>query len=675
MRTHHNIKRSYSKMHLLTVLILSILFGEMGYAQTLESKAYPAGNYIFCGKELPKAFSYIIEKQENNSQWKPVAQLKAPVNLAECRARIMALPVVVASVTQIQPAVTEFVWNRINKPNSTLDSLYAYCYDPRYQFVAGVGWFDDGIKQPGTYKYRVSMLNKAGVKTLKTEVSVVFPAKPLQAKAIPLRFKLNPSSVSLSYDVGNDKIVTGLKLFRSLYLQKDFKETSPYLMFTTEKEKMVASLTDNNVINGLTYSYVAVPYDGLGNIGAASDTVNVYYVAKPVDIGMITEFTAEPVPERTGNLLKWKYRQGAYVNTVEVYRSTTYDGNYVKLASLGPKETEYFDAALIQPATTYFYYLMINSGVGNSLPSARIPVILEGKKANVIPPQDLTLTKKGNVVTLKFRKVGMDVRGYYVYRADGYRAPLSQLPRMLLSTDSLLNYNDTLPVSVRSSVYSYAVASINTSYNISPMSSRVNTVFSGGQLPVPADLNGIVQNNQVMLVWSDAASNNAAITGYEIYRKTIFNDKEETPEKLIASTNFSKNNFEDKSILPGRDYTYRVRCITADASDASSFSLPYSVFIPTESIMPPGQVSVISSTGKILLRWTLPMTENIQSVQIYRAVENQKETLLKSLDAKAESYEDTTAKKGTMYYYFITIKYKNGLESKPTDALSAKLSQ
>ena len=653
------------------VLIIGTLL-QTAYAQSFTSKAYPTGIFIFCGKEIPKNFSYLIEKQNGNAQWVSVAELKAPTNIADCNARIMFLPSSVAAVTQIQTAVTEFVWNRINKPKSTLDTLFAYGFDPRYQYVAGTAWFDEDVKKAGTYKYRISKLNKTGETSLQSEISVTFPSKKLDVKVVPLRYKLNPSNISISYDVANNKNVVGLKLFRGNYLQKNFKEISSEIMFTSEKGKMIALATDNNVTNGFTYSYIAIPYDGLGNFGSPSDTVNVYYVSKPADIGMVTDFTVTPNMEKAGNLLKWKYRKSAYVNLVEIFRSISYNGTYKKIASLGANQTEYFDNADVQPTVTYFYYIVINNGIGNSLPSARVPAILQGNKQNLIPPQDVTLTKKGNVVSLNFRRVGKDVRGYYVYRADGYNAELQQLPRMLLSMDDVLTYNDTLPSSVNSSIYSYAVASVNTSYNISPMSNRVNTSYSGGRLPVPTNLNGKYLNKKVMLVWNDVSSYNNAISSYQIFRKTLLNDKVEKTEEVIANVGFLNNSYEDVTVLPGRDYIYRVRCLAADTADVSSFSLPCSVFIPKDEIMPVSEISAVSAENKILLRWTLPLVENIQSVQIFRAAENEKETLIKSLSSTTESFDDITAQKGIMYYYFITLKYKNGLESKPTDAVSAK---
>jgi len=106
-------------------LVLLVCFAIVAVAvkgQTATGKAYPTGNFLFCGKELPKKFSYLIEKQIDN-QWKPVAELKTPVNAAECKMRLMSLPPVVASITKVDPVVSEFVWDRIQKPGSTLDSL------------------------------------------------------------------------------------------------------------------------------------------------------------------------------------------------------------------------------------------------------------------------------------------------------------------------------------------------------------------------------------------------------------------------------------------------------------------------------------------------------------------------------------------------------------------------
>lgn len=642
-------------------------------AQSYSGKAYATGNFIFCGKELPKNFSYLVEKKSEKGDWISVAELKAPVNLSECRARLSLLPKVVASVSAFDSETADFIWEKIKKSSATLDSLYAHSGDPRFQYTVGVGWFDDGLKTPGTYQYRISRLSKSGGRTPIGETKVVFPAKPFEAEAIPLRYKINLGNIEISYDMTDIKNTVGLKLYRSIYQKTAFKEIGVKTLFTNEKGKMVAVLNDDDVKTGLTYSYVAVPYDGLGNMGKRAETVNVYFVTKQADVGLITQFTVTPQPEKGGNLLKWDYNQAGFVSSVEVYRSTSYEKDYRRVVSLPSTQKEYFDEENLAPSIAYYYYLVLNNGQGNSMPSTRVPAILQGKRENFIPPQDLSLTRNGNVVKLQFRRVGYDVRGYYVYRANGYSSELHQLPRMIHSTDSLVVYTDTLPLSNRSSVYSYAVASINTSYNISPVSNRVNTVFSGGQLPVPDKLNAMLENDEVRLVWNDVSGLNSALSAYEVYRKTVNNENETEPEKLLETVNFMTNSIKDNTVLPGKKYIYRVRSIGADAGDASSFSLPYSIYMPTSGLLPPGEVSAIASSQKVTLKWTLPLSEDIESVLLYRAAENEKATLLKTLDAKAESYDDASVKKGTIYYYFVVIKYKNGLESKPTDSVSAKV--
>ena len=149
-----------------------------------ESKAYQTGIFVFCGKEIPKSFSYIIEKKTGTNTWKPVAELKAPESEAACKASLMQLPAVIEAVTPVSQSTIAFVWEKIKK-SVTVDSLYAYSTDPRYQYVAGTGWFDDGIRDAGIYSYRIKRLNKNGTMSQISDISVSFPAKQPELKAAP----------------------------------------------------------------------------------------------------------------------------------------------------------------------------------------------------------------------------------------------------------------------------------------------------------------------------------------------------------------------------------------------------------------------------------------------------------------------------------------------------------
>ncbi len=643
---------------------------QLSYSQN-NSRAYKTGIFVFCGKELPKNFSYLIEKKSPDNKWIPVAQLKSPQSELECKASLMQLPATIAAITPVDQSTIAFLWNRIQH-STVIDSLFLYSTDPRYQYMAQTAWFDEGIKNAGMYAYRIKRLNKDGSMSVLNEVSVQFPSQQSVSNISPVRFKINEKSISISYEVTNPEKAIGIKLYRSLYLRNDFSEIPAKMIYTSQKDKMVAVLTDPLPVKGLTYSYMAQAYDDLANIGKMSDTLNINFVAKASDIGLITNFKITPQPDKAGNLLKWDFNNGVNVNTIDVYRSDEYNGNYTLIASVNPTKREYFDSRNLQPAVVYFYYIAINTGIGSSLPSPRAPAILEGKVPNTIEPQDLTLTKNGNIVSLHFRNIDRDSRAYYIYRGDGYRAELYQLPRMLLSTESLLTYTDTLPQSHNAAVYSYAVASVNTSYNISPLSNRVSVSYSGGRLPVPYDVNTVIDNKKIIVTWADATKSHSGLTGYRVFRKTSFKYNVENQEKLIAETGLTNNSFVDSLVIPQRYYTYRVQCVGEDSTDIGSMSQAAGILYHGEVLLQPGNVSVIPSEKKIILKWTLPIAENLVGTQIYRSIEGGKPTLIKETDATTESFEDTTAKVGTLYYYIMVIKYNNNLTSKPTNAVGAK---
>jgi fibronectin type 3 domain-containing protein len=657
---------------IVAVLIVFVMYSGLS-AQSINGKAYKTGNYVFCGKELPKHFSYLIEKKlSTDTIWHTVAELKSPINEEGCKAAIMDLPPAIASLTVVEDPAIHFFWQRL-QTSFVADSLYSYALDPRYQSAAGIAWFDNNIKQPGNYQYRINKLNKSGSKTLVNDVTITFPDNSFNGSLRAARFQLAGNSIDISYEVNDSLNTAGVKIYRSLFKQNKFIEINPSLLFTKQKNRIVALVTDASVIKGLTYSYYAIPFDALGNPGRTTDTLNIYNVSKQADIGIITSFEAIPVTEPHGIELKWIYKSNLNTTSIEVFRSSSYDGAYTNIASLSPAATHYFDASKLKPAITYYYYIVINNGYGNSLPSARTPAILKGNKRNFLPPQNLTLSRKENVVTLTFHRLDRDTRGYYVYRADGYIAPLQQLPRILLSTDSIATYNDTLPKTATPAVYSYAVASVNTSYNISPQSERVNVRFSGGMLPIPNRVNAMLNQKSIFVTWENMSNFNSAVTGYKIYRRSDVKDHETEPEKVIATTANIANSYTDTLLIDGRHYSYRVQSVGLDSTDVSSLSMPAGVLFPERLPLQPGLVSAIAASTKILLKWTLPADESLSKIKIYRATENQQAELMKELSPPSEMYEDTSVQPGTMYFYYVITVNKKGKESNPTDAVSAKL--
>jgi len=659
------------------ILFLLFIIAATGVtAQNFKSKAYKTGNYIFCGSELPRHFSYLIEKKsDNKNEWVSVAELHAPKNEAECESALLRLPGVMASLTIIDQTQTKKLWQLTQKA-TVLDSLYSYAFDPRYQSVAGCAWFDEGIVKSGDYQYRIYKLAKSGEKTLLNEIKISFPGSPFGGTLQAVNFKLNETSINISYTLSDTINTAGVKLYRSLFKQNKFSEIPANIIFTKVKGKITALMTDASVATGVTYSYLAAPYDALGNIGVQTkDTLNIYNLVKPSDIGIVEKFDAEPNVEKRGVDLKWKLKSSLYITSIDIYRSATYSGSYVKIASVGAKETEYFDDNKIKPATAYYYYILINTGYGNNLPSARVPVILKGNKQNLFPPQNLTISRKGRIVTLKFRRLGHEIHGYYIYRANGYVADLVQLPDMMLSKDSLLTYYDTLPLSANPSVYSYAVASVNTSYNISPLTDRISVQYSGGMLPVPSKVNAMLLGKSAFITWDNVSEQNAAVSAYYVFRSLVDENNKSDELKRIAVNSYEENSYTDTTVVEGKHYRYSVQCIGIDSTDTGSISTAAGIEIPELLPLQPGSVTAFGSDKKIMIQWDIPGDNSIAGFNIYRAVANQEATSLKQISADTNQYEDSSVKANQVYFYYIKSVNKAGKESIPSDEVSAKILQ
>lgn len=660
-------------MRKLFLLFIVVNISAMACAQSFKSKSYKTGIYVFCGNELPKRFSYIIEKKTPaDTAWKIIAELKAPKSEADCRKTMLSLPASIASFTNIQDREIKKLWQQIQSAR-TLDSLYAFGLDPRFQYAAGCVLLDENVPAHGIYQYRISKLERNGTKTLVNEERVNFPSNSYNCKLTPVKFKPGEENIRITYAVSDTFNTAGIKLYRSKYEEKKFSEIPSNVFFTNENNRLVAQVTDAGTVPGITYTYVGVPVDALGNEGTPADTLHIYNIVKPSDVGLIQKFDVTPKEKERGNLLEWKLKTDKGIASVDVYRSQTYDGTYKKLISLTPKESKYFDDKDLTPSKASFYYILVNNGYGNSLPSARIPAILQGNKQNLFPPQNITAARNGKIVKLTFLKLEPDTRGYYIYRATGYTAPLKQMQRMLLSSDSLLTYIDTLPESNLPEVYSYAVADINNSYNISPLSERVSVQTSGSNLPAPSGVAAIYRGNNVFVTWKDVSIINPSVTGYKLYRvESDEEGKEKGMPYVITETN-GENLFTDTKISEGIRYHYYVQTIGLDTADVSSLSRNASILIPEQTTINPGNVTAIAAQNKIVIKWDLPADSSLNRIRVYRAVSNQKATLIKDLPATEKQFEDTTVEVNTMYYYFITTVNSQNKESKPTSAVSAKV--
>ena len=664
--------------HIIFIFNIALLFsitflsGASLSAQSPSGRAYPTGIYIFCGREIPRNFHYLIEKKEAGGQWTPAAQLRAPQNAAALQTGLLNLPPSIKQNMPLPLDLSDFLFTQQSK-SMTIDSLYFYASDPKILAAVGCGWFDDGLSAPGTYQYRVSRVYPSGAVEL-GQLSQRFPQNNYEGTLNILQFRPQENVVTLYYGLSDTTATYSLKLYRSGFLENNYKEVPSTTVYENLNGQMVAVTQDEGVAKGMVYSYMAIPYDHLGNMGRPSDTINVYNLIKTADIGYIW-MNALAEKEKRGVNLSWKVDTDFYIQGFELYRSNDYNTGYERIVTLPAGTLSYLDTN-IDPAESYFYFVVMNNGFGGSVPSARVAVILEGSNPNVLPPQGLTISLRENLVELSFQSIESDTRSYQIYRGEGYTGELSLIAAFEAGdavSDATVTFVDTLALTVHPQIYSYAVADVNTSYNVSPLSNRVSIQFSGGMLPIPSITEAQLRGDEVLVIWNDLSGQNAFVAGYNVWRSAQ-NSQGATVEEpqMVATLPHHINSYTDTLLTPDTQYRYVLESFSLDG-EKSSQSLHAGVTVPPKFPLPPGQISAIPSPDRVMLRWDNPLDPTITGIRIYRSTLEEPASLLTTLTADHITFEDRTAKKGVQYFYYIATVNDRGKESKPDEPVSARI--
>ena len=645
----------YTLIALLTALPLT--------AQKPSARAYPNGIYLSCGTEIPHNFSYLVEKAGPSGAWETVAELRAPATAAALKANLLGLPLFFKNSMPLPTNQSDFIFERLQKSLIT-DSLFAYALDPKVLAAVGCGWFDDGLTGSGTHQYRISKVNASGTLPLAT-IQQTFPQEnPYKGTLYTMRFIPEGESVTIFYGLTDTLSTYHIKLYRSRLQENDFSETSANTGYTTLREQTVAVVQDETATKGLAYSYVAIPYDALGHMGTPSDTIHIYNLTKDADIGFPENLRAVADKEKQGVSISWSIRSDMYVLGYELYRSSFYDGDYTRIAMLPPGTTSYFDTE-VNPALAYYYYVTVNNGYGSSLPSARVPVILDGAEKNILPPQNVSAVLEGNVVTLTFESIDPDTRGFQVFRANGYTGPMTLIASLYGTADLVCTYTDTLTPSLQTQTYSYAIADVNSSNKVSPLSNRVSVQLYSDLLSAPSGVNAQLRGNEIFVLWDNMTQQFPNTVGYNLYRTTVENGDTETAPQRIATLPMDANCYTDTALTPGTHYRYTLESIGRN-DELSNRSMHVGIIVPMELPLSPRQLLTFASSDRISLRWDNPSDPTVTAIRIYRASSSTPATLLKELPPTQSTYEDPTPKPGEQYYYYVvTVNARN--EESPRD--------
>jgi fibronectin type 3 domain-containing protein len=541
--------------------------------------------------------------------------------------------------------------------------------------ATGTAWYDANADSTATYRYKIEIINGTIKEAEVLTGSIKYPARKFITEIKPALINPTKAGIYAEFEVLDKGRMARCKILRSYYLRGGFQEIDAKPLFMRRGGKIFICFTDNTVVAKVPYTYTVLPIDAAGNRGYASPEIKVFDVAEKSIVPSVHQFRAYSDISKRAIRLGWKLGNTKNISSIDIYKSDSYNGNYVKVASARATDTSWYDLD-VKPITTYFYTVRLTGQFESSPASPRIPGILRAADPNLFPPRAIQLKQDSDKVILTWEKNESDTRAYYVYRADG-NGVMKQLGPPIITDSTNVTYVDKLPFNVSPKVYTYSVADENTSYAISPKSIPLHAyTFGSTTLPIP--YNVVVRkiaDNKLQIIWPDMRGESQAFAGYMLYRRIRSSDGTNTATTPVTNSVISSgvNTYIDSTITDGAVYYYSVRTVGPDQKKLSSPSLEAGFTIAADVPSQVSNVKAIPSANAVVLSWNNPFGENLQGIQIFRALEGKAPETIATISPDKQSYTDKEVVAGNVYYYTFRVTNKKGRSSPVTDAVGIKL--
>ena len=651
--------------------IVTILF--LLVTLTLKAQQQPAaipgkyGIFVLCGNTFAKGFEYQVYIKQPKG-WTMLTKMKFPGSLSEFNARINeAMPLYPYLKAPGEKEIKR-IWEHALM-SKVIDSIAPFSVNPLILEALGAGNMVTSVERARDYNFKVvKSYGASKADTLKPVLRAKYPGARLTTWCKAYSVGPQEKSVTVEFEITNPGRMFDCDVYRSAYLRNDFRLVSVTKLYSSKEGKTYLSVFDDGVVKGAGYSYFVVPFDPLGNIGSASDTINIYNVLPGQLSVTLDKFSATSLEKENAIKLSWKLSQIKDIVSIDIYRSENYDNGYRKITSIKPTDTVYLDRS-VNPVTAYFYTLRLNGEYQRSFHSTRIHAILKPNRLNTLPPQDLIIKRTGNkLVTLCWRRMENDTRGYYVYRATGYKGEPRQISSLILSNETNVCYTDTLTGADEVQTYTYSVADVNTSYAISPLSEPASLQIVPSDLPVPTKVGTSLLGSKVMVLWDDMVKSYPYVIGYKINRRVEdFRGKNIEAPKNIAFLTSDKNFIEDSLVQENRKYYYTIQCVGIDSTSKGSPSQEVGCFIYASVVPSPSNLKVFPQEKSVIIQWDEPMANDITAYKLYRAEKNGMPVEIATISRGTSEYTDNKIEKGKSYYYAIETVINDGIKSKRTD--------
>lgn len=248
-----------------------------------------------------------------------------------------------------------------------------------------------------------------------------------------------------------------------------------------------------------------------------------------------------------------------------------------------------------------------------------------------------------------------DLKGYYIARRD-----LSTDTYVRITRDVVIGefYTDTLDMKLLNRDYFYRVMAVDYRYNVSELSSEFHITKPDIYGPTrPIFTKYLVEDKKVSLSWERSYSKDVAT--HTLYRKTLPSDAWEV---MVVVDDTLINSFTDTTVSEKQLYAYTIiaRDDSNNESEPANPLLLETPFFTKKVDFQNFEASFDEKNDKIKLRWQCNNTSQVESFLLYRSIENEEYSILKSLENSVSDWIDYPQQSATIYKYLIRAKMKDG---------------
>ncbi len=465
------------------------------------------------------------------------------------------------------------------------------------------------------------------------------PSADTQVPTTPtnLLSSISGTQVSLSWTASSDNVgVSGYQILRST------TNGSGYAQIATSNTN---SYTNTGLSIGTTYYYVVKAYDAAGNISANSSQAQ----ATPADTVAPT-VPSNLVASASGSQISLSWTAATdNVGVVQYLIERSATSAISGFTEIATSTTSVYVNTRLAVNSTFYYRVRAQDAAGNisvysSVASATTDnsIVVPDTQAPTVP-SSLSAAASGTQVSLSWTASSdnVGVSGYQILRSTTNGSGYAQI-----ATSNTNSYTNT-GLSIGTTYY-YVVKAYDAAGNISANSSQAQAT-----VPVPVDtqaptapttLTAVAASREVALSWG-AASDNTAVTGYQILRSTTNG----SGYGLVSTSNTTV--YVDINLTNGTTYYYVVKAY--DAANNISANSNQAQATPVDSVAPsvPSNLTATVSGTQVSLSW-VASTDNVAVSQylIERSSSNTS-SFTQIATSNTTSYTNIGLTNNNIYYY------------------------